>query len=171
MRAYEKWASLIVILFVFALGVLDRPAQAANSKFVPKLMVGYNYDNNVAAVDPDLVDPVAMQWISYLVGLDASFKTQYYLLQLGGSAGYDQYINSSSELKNLWDVNYRRFDYYHLDLHGLFSYTRPNFAIDLADDLIRSRLISDIFQTEISDFSDLYLYTDNVASAQVRFPH
>ncbi len=147
----------------------SNPAQAASAKFVPKLFVGYNYNDNVWGTDPEFVDPITMQWIDYLVGLDANYKSQYYSFTLGGSAGYSQYIDASTSLKDVLDINLARFNYYNLALNSGFQYLRPNFTFDLADEIKRSRKISDIFQTQISELSDIYLYTDNVASAQVRF--
>jgi len=170
MRLYKNLIKAGMLGFIFAWAMtFGFRAESASAKFVPKLFIGYNYNDNVGSVDPDLTDPVMMQWVDYLVGIDASVKSQYTLLTLGGSAGYSQYVDASTELKDLYDTSPSRFDYYNISLNGSFQYIRPDFALEIADRVIRNRLISEIFQTEISELSDIYLYTDNVASAGVRF--
>lgn len=159
---------MVLVIFLGTLNIAGR-AEGASAKFVPQLSIGYNWNDNVYSVDPDFQDPITMQWLNYLLGIDSYVKSQYTSFSLGGWAGYSQYLDASTELKDLYDVNYARFDYYTLDLHGAFQYFRPDFAFELTDDIMRNRKISEIFETEISELSEFYLYTNNVASAGVRF--
>jgi len=170
MQSHKNLFKLVMIFFILMLTPgLNRPAQAASAKFIPKLFIGYNYNDNVDSVDDKYLTQLEMQWVDYLLGMDGNIKSQYYSFTLGGWAGYSQYVNASTELEDVLNVKLRRFDYYNLSLYGGFQYLRPSFAIDLSDTIKQDRRIADIFETAISEFSEIYLYTDNVATAEVRF--
>lgn len=171
MGLYKILMKVIGIFLIFlSLLLWGTRVECATGKVVPKITVGYVYNDNVGAVDPDLIDPIEMQWLAYLVGADANFRSQYTLLSLGGSAGFNQYISSSSELDDLLDVRKDRFNYYVLDFRGSFQYFRSNFTLEIGDELKRNRRLSEIFGgVQSADLSEIYLYTNNLAYAQISF--
>ena len=158
---------LIIILMLF--GVVAGRARAASARFTPSLLLNYHWNDNIQAIDPDQVDPIAVQWIDYMIGLDAAFKAQNLSMSLGGAAGYSQYVATSQDLKKLVDLHLSDLNYLNLALRGNLEYLTASQAFDLDDQLKRNRIFSDIFGPQNSDFSDFYLYTDNLASAQWRF--
>jgi len=170
MRFYKPNKYAWGLLFSCLLFICSAQAvKAASAKFTPSLLVGYQWDDNVGAVDPDQVDPITMQWVNYLVGLEGSVYDKNTSLTLGGWLGYSHYVNSNEDLKDLIDIPLSDFSYFNVNLKGEFQHVTPSAAFNVSDEVKRSRRFSDIFTYTNSDFSDFYLYTDNLASVQVRF--
>jgi len=161
-----KWAIIIsCIMFLF---FLTQRVDAVSARFTPKLIVGYNYNDNVDAVDRSVVDPTMMQWLDWLVGLEGSLKQRSISFTLGGWVGYSQYLSSSGDWEKIANIKAYKYSYYNIDLRGAFQYLNPKFVIDIEDKAKRSRDISELMGTEISEFSKRHLYFSNDASFQIR---
>lgn len=167
MNMHKNMGFLIIIFML--LGVLGTKAQAASARFTPSLVVGYHWNDNIQAVDPDQRDPIAAQWLDYMIGMDGLVKAQNFSMWLGGAAGYTQYINTTEDLEKALDISLADLNYLNLSLKGGLEYLTASQAFNLEDELKRNRRLTNIFGVENSDFSDFYLYTDNLASAQWRF--
>jgi len=143
--------------------------EAASARFTPTVNLGYHYNDNIRATDSEMVEPIAAQWLDYLLGLDTSVKSRSFSATLNGSAGYSQYVTSSDDLEKLTDYRSYNLNYVNLALEGGLQYLTSSQAFELNDRVTRSRDFSEIFGIQNSDFSDFQLYTHNVASAQWRF--
>lgn len=160
-----------LFLFVGLLfGFAWRDADAASFKFTPSLQVDYNWNDNVTALDPDYYDPISMQWINYLVGLNATLNAKDTTVSLIGNIGYTQYVDASSNYKRELDrKKLSDFNYLNMDIAGLFQYRTRSVIIDIQDRLKRSNSFSDLFGADSSEFENILVYTDNVASAQATY--
>jgi hypothetical protein len=164
----KAFATLAIILSIACL--FSQRAGAASAQFTPSLQIGYSWDDNVQAIDPDKITPIAVQWANYFVGLDGSFKSRRLSLSLGGHAGYSEYVSSTADLQKLVDMHVANLNYLNLNLIGDAQYLTPNMSFDLHDTLVRDRLFSQVFGLQNNaDFSDFYAYTDDTAFASWSF--
>jgi len=153
-------------LFLF---LLIPQANAASAKFTPTLELGYHWNNNIMATDPDQIDSISVQWADYLVGLNGMVKSKNITLSLGGDAGYSQAVSSTKDLERLVKNSVSNLSYLNADLIAGFDYTNPRLEFSLTDAFKRNRTFSDIFGIQNSDFSNFYLYDDNVATATLKW--
>ena len=129
----KAFAMLAIMAFIFCL--FARPAGAASARFTPSLDIGYQWNDNIQALDRDQFNPIAVQWLNYMVGLDGNVKGQRFNLSLGGHAGYSQYISSNEDLKKLVDMHIANLNYLNLDLTGDAQYLTSSMAFEINDQL------------------------------------
>ena len=134
--------------------VMPGRTDAASARFTPSLDIGYHWNDNIESIDRDKIDPISAQWLDYMVGVDASVKSNKLSFALGGHAGFSEYINTSTNLNKLTDMRIHNLNYANLDLTGDASYTTRSMAFEIDDILKRNRQLSDIFGFQNSDFSD-----------------
>jgi len=167
MKFFKYGLLEFIVIFVFAF--FAQKVNAFSAKFTPTVKVEYRYNDNIRAEDEEVADPTGLQWVNYFLGLDATLKNRRTTLNLGGWVGYSQYLAIDGGLADIANLDAVDFDYPNIYLHAGFQYLTPKFTFDLEDEFKQNRRASEIIGVDISDFSEYYLYINNIASAQVRF--
>jgi len=165
-RGHRSRVSFLIII----LGALTPISnQAASLKLNPQLYLSYNYNSNVYAVDPTQVDPTMVQYLNALVGLETTYKTSHFELGTKGSLGTTYYLDASTNghiatAKDLGNLGYLRA------AAGVWAtYNGRILSVDITDDILRTRSLSDLYGPQTDVISEIYLFTDNLAAIQFRY--
>lgn len=158
-------------LLVLGWGLVSLPAGAASLKLNPQLIVSYNYTDNLDAVDRDQIDPTTAQYINALVGLESVYKRSRVELGSFGNVGYTMYLSADGDVEDAAgnDASASDYNYFRANAAVWGIYAGRVATFELRDTVIRTRSLADKYGTQTDVLNDRFLYTDNVASAQVRF--
>lgn len=159
-----------VALIVMVLSALIPTSnQAASLKLKPQLYLSYHYNNNVQAVDPLSVDPTAVQYLNALVGLETTYKLSHLELGTKGSLGATYYLDAATNGETANAKNIRDLTYLRAAAGVWATYTGRILSVDITDDVLRNRSLSDLYGPQTDVISEIYLYTDNLAAIQLRY--
>jgi hypothetical protein len=159
--------SSVLVLF---LAGYAQVLKAQSAEITPKLSIRYNQNDNIDAIDLDSdVDPTTQAWIDYLLGIEGKAKQVDTEEGLEVSLGYAQYVDSEGDYEDLADISNSKYNYFTIIGGAWFMYTGRNVTLEILDDIVRTRSLEELFGPGTSALSNRYLYTDNIASLQLRF--
>gem|GEM_PF-1271720 len=157
------------ILLLFLAGYAQ-VLKAQSLEITPKLYIKYNQNDNIDAVDvDDNEDPTRQAWMDYMLGIESKAKQVDTEEGLDVSLGYAQYIDSKGDIEDLADISTAKYNYFSINGGAWFMYTGRNVTLEILDDIIRTRSVEELFGPGTSALGNRYLYTDNIASLQLRF--
>lgn len=145
------------------------PIRAASLKVNLELDAQYNYSSNIDAVDPSLMTPTKAQYMNLLAGGGINYRLSHVELGAKGNLGYTYYLITTGEVEKVGNIPTWRYDYFRAAASGWARYIGRILTVDLNDDLIRTRNLADVYGPQTDALSERFLYTDNIASLQLRF--
>jgi len=161
--------SRVAFLIIILGALMPISNQAASLKLNPQLYLSYHYNNNVAGVDSLHTDPTVVQSLDALVGLETTYKTSHLELGTKGSLGTTYYLDANTNrhiatAKDLGNLSYLRA------AAGVWAtYNGRILSVDITDDILRTRSLSDLYGPQTDVISEIYLFTDNQAAIQFRY--
>ena len=167
------WRSLYfaVAAVVFAICLLAGPGTASSTISVtPRISLRYSFNDNVYAVDPDMIDPGTASYLDYLAGITLTWRDGKNTFDLTGDAGFEQFLTVGgflSQSPNRKDPSDFNSVTSQVGMH--YRYAGRVFTFEFADNFSRSRDLSRIFGISTDALGYWTLSTSNVANVSVRY--
>lgn len=177
MNGYLEQKSLIAILAGVLVAITAlfgaAVAQAGTLEAMPRVIIRYAMNDNIYSDDLDRlddqgIDPATASFMDYLVGLDLKYAQGRSIFTVGGEAGYEQYISLGGRLEDAPDDAPQDYDYIKLRGDVEYVYLTSVASIVIADRIMQTRDLKDVFGEGTDAMGYWSLYTNNEAMVSLR---
>jgi len=159
----------MALIILTACLIVPSLAPAASVKLNLEFTVSYNVTSNMDGVDPKVMEPTKASYLNFLVGGGVNYKFSKVETGIKGAAGYTYYLTADGKIEDIADAAPQDYSYIRALASAWVRYTGRILTVDLTDDIVRTRSLSDVYGPQTDALGDRYLFTDNVASLQFRF--